>query len=503
MEIIHKLYQQYWRDIRLDLKFAVIFGSVSLLILFFVALVFVKFGNYEQLQLKEKYIFQQKAKLSDYEKQEIELYLRNVVHQKDQDLVSEHDCEMYKWLQSSDCSYIREKLLESDSILSEISNLHHLLHQSYLSYQGDTIGMDTITLHTLNNRQDANVYLKLFQNKMDKLESILHEKEQNYERIADESNRSFKFTILLLGGGAFLFIIIMSLIISKDVLRPLYASINFTKQISAGKINEDIQVKGNSDLGKLSLALSSMKERLSNIIYTIQAGSGSIQKTAQNLEDVSEKMNDLTKDQSLSIQEIYANMGEIENTVEMNAQHAHKSKEFSSQIHDNIHKVATLSEDNFRASKDILDKIQQVNAFAKQTNILALNAAVEAARVGKYGKGFAVVAGEIRSLADLSTGLANDIITVVNTSFSISENMANTINATIPHVDLNTELIREISEYSMEQSYGISGIKESLGVLSNGIQEKSDTSLKLLKSSKVLSQEAVQLSNTMLFFKGV
>ncbi len=503
MESLRKLFQHYWRDIKLDLKFAVIFGSVSLLILFFVGLVFVKFGNYEQIQSTEKYIFKQKTKLLVCEKQEMEIYLKSVVFSSDHEQVAEEDCETYKWLHGTDGIYVKEQFLDTDSIISEISHLHHLLHQSYLSFIVDSVESDTLQKYAYNHCQSATSYLKLFQHNIGKLENLLLEKERFYEKKAAKSNVNFKFTLLLLGGTGVLFIIIMSLLISKDILRPLYDSIYFTKQISAGKLNENIQVKGNSDLGMLSGALSSMKERLSSIINAIQIGSRSVTRTAENLEEVSELMNDLTKDQSLSIQEIYANMGEIENTVDQNAQHAQKSKEFSMQIRINMHNVAVLSKDNFQASKDILDKIQQVNFFAKQTNILALNAAVEAARVGKYGKGFAVVAGEIRSLADLSAGLANDIIAVVNKSFSISEDMTKAINSTLPNVDLNTELIRQINEYSTEQSYGISSIKESLGVLSNRIQDKTDMSEKLLKSSKGLSKDAAQLTNTMLFFKGV
>ncbi|GIM91569.1 methyl-accepting chemotaxis protein [Paractinoplanes toevensis] len=90
------------------------------------------------------------------------------------------------------------------------------------------------------------------------------------------------------------------------------------------------------------------------------------------------------------------------------------------------------------AADQILTAVDLINRVAKQTRLLALNATIEAARAGQAGLGFSVVAGEVKTLADETSGSSTEIMGQVNRVQEVAADAVHVLEAV-------TESVREMS----------------------------------------------------------
>jgi methyl-accepting chemotaxis protein len=82
-------------------------------------------------------------------------------------------------------------------------------------------------------------------------------------------------------------------------------------------------------------------------------------------------------------------------------------------VNDSVDRAAKQIAGVGERSNQIGQIVNVIDEIAGRTNLLALNAAIEAARAGEQGRGFAVVAGEVRNLAERTTGATKEIAEMI------------------------------------------------------------------------------------------
>ncbi|MEM2159993.1 MAG: HAMP domain-containing methyl-accepting chemotaxis protein [Candidatus Nitrosotenuis sp.] len=368
------------------------------------------------------------------------------------------------------------------------------------------------------------------------------------------------------GVGAFAYFI------SRRITKPIVKATEIATKISQGDLSITVQEsKSNDEIGKLILAEKQMVDNLRNIISEVNNSSQSVFASAQQIAASGTEMNS-------SIQQISATVDQIAKGSESQAQGLNKSKHIVDELSERINelskdaaesveeanRVGNLSEKGSEAAKEAGDRMNNIirvtnnsaekvrglaqktseitavldviREIADQTNLLALNAAIEAARAGESGRGFAVVADEVRRLAERSSQSSEEIdsklkqirddtqmvvedievsANEVNQGKLVIESSLKSLDEIASHVRNVSEKIRRLSDTIQQevikvkevssQTIEISAVAEqnvsATEETSAAVEQQTTHSQEIAKAADQMSSLAEQLQNVISKFK--
>ncbi|MEW5774490.1 MAG: methyl-accepting chemotaxis protein [Thermodesulfobacteriota bacterium] len=262
-----------------------------------------------------------------------------------------------------------------------------------------------------------------------------------------------------------------------------------------------ILFKSRSDKDTLIQSLADMVRKLSDTVGQVQAATENVSSGSEQLSSSSGGLSQGATEQAASVEEVSSSMEQMTANIRQNAENAAQTEKIAVQSATDAAAGGQAVTETVAAMKQIAEKISIIEEIARQTNLLALNAAIEAARAGEHGKGFAVVAAEVRKLAERSGAAAAEISELSARSVAVAEKAGEMLTRMVPDIRKTAELVQEIAAASREQDAGAEQINKAIQQLDQVIQQNAAAAEEMASTSEELSSQAVQLQQTMAFFR--
>jgi methyl-accepting chemotaxis protein len=309
--------------------------------------------------------------------------------------------------------------------------------------------------------------------------------------------------------------------IKKTYLQHEKEMVNFIEFVQVDIQNYTQQRMREADLKMYaSLAALSFAILLSVVggFFTIRQITRSIQSVSGQLDEASQKGNELSltvsataasladgcSEQASSIEEIHATVEEItsmataeKERVKRVLQLANQSDALVTESSASTKKMRGAMQRIQESSSQIANIAKTIEEIAFQTNLLALNAAVEAARAGEAGAGFAIVADEVRTLARKSAESAmsanimiENAIRSVREGTSLSETVESQLSNLLAQIGSFKAAMHEMQEVSEKQRVAVANVATSIGEIEKVTQRNASVAEGSAAASGEMEQQS-------------
>jgi methyl-accepting chemotaxis protein len=357
----------------------------------------------------------------------------------------------------------------------------------------------------LHSPQECNAKINEYKDAIHRLEDLATELTNRHAEVmvpmVTEIARTTTTTLVIFSIVAIFVSILITLVISRGITKPIQEVVDVVETISAGDLTKAITADRGDEIGRLLGAMAKMVGKLNEMIGEVRMGAGSVSTAAAQVASSASSVSQGTSEQAAAVEQVTSSMEEMNASISQNAENSRKMEQMARKGAQDAGQSGQAVQEAVTAMKLIAEKIAVIEEIAYQTNMLALNAAIEAARAGEHGRGFAVVAGEVRNLAERCRTAAQEIGGLAAANVQIAERSGGLLTELVPAIQKTADLVQEVASTSREQAAGVNQINGAISQVGLVTQRNAAGAEELSSTAEELASQAEALQEMISFFR--
>ena len=305
------------------------------------------------------------------------------------------------------------------------------------------------------------------------------------------------------------------LFVVNRAIRPLLNLTEAARQIAEGKLENEVPVESNDEIGTLAESFNKMTtvivknlkeeiERSSRLLASIKEAIIHLSSAANEMMAISAQQSAGATQQASAVQQVTTTSEEIAITAKLITDNAKSVEavaeetnrncvdgtgdvsnaiEGMTKLRNQVQSIAASMLHLGDNSQKIGGIVEIIDEISDQTNLLALNAAIEAAGAGEAGKRFAIVAQEVKRLAERTVDATKQIKGLI-------DEIQRATNNTIMVTEEGTKAVDTASSL-------VDKVQLSFGSIMGMVKETSRTAKEITLSTQQQTSACEQMAETM------
>jgi methyl-accepting chemotaxis protein len=282
--------------------------------------------------------------------------------------------------------------------------------------------------------------------------------------------------------------------LARSLTQPLRLMVSVLQRLGKGDLEAALPpVNPRGETGVMARHFSEFVKQFSQVLHNVRSAAGALVAASSQVSAASQALSQGTTEQASSVQEITANLEQMNAIIRQNAGNSNETREIALKGAREAEETGRSVQETVKAMHRIADRIGIIQEIAGQTNLLALNAAIEAARAGEQGRGFSVVASEVRKLSERSQMAAKEISELASSSVRVAERSSTLLSDLIPSIKKTTELVEEVAAGSNEQATGVQQMTRAMSQVDQVTERNAASAEQLASTAEEMTAQAQAL----------